>query len=302
MEMIERACPICGSTDDANVFAAADFDFARLDRFAFASRKMPEYMHYRLISCPRCDLLYANPLPPEEVIVSGYADADYDSSPEARYAAATYAGFLPMIKKRLPDCNGALDIGAGDGAFLEQLLVHGFRGVIGIEPSRAPIAAAKENIRPLIREETFRGGDFTPASFSLVTCFQTLEHLYDPFDMCRKAHALLKKGGAVLFICHNRRALSARIMGVKSPIFDIEHLQLFSPASACFLLRECGFERIEVKTVANRYPLGYWAKLFPFAPGLKVLFGKLLSRTGIGAIPLAIPAGNIAIIGYKKAV
>ncbi len=300
MEIIERACPICGSTDNTDVLADADFDFARLDRFAFASRKTPEYMHYRMISCPRCDLLYANPLPPEEVIVSGYADAGYDSTLEARYAAVTYAKFLPGIKSRLPDFDGALDIGAGDGAFIEQLLAHGFRHVIGIEPSRAPIAAAREDIRPLIREGTLRDGNFTPGSFSLITCFQTLEHLYDPLGMCRNAHAMLKKGGAVLFICHNRRALSARIMGVKSPIFDIEHLQLFSPRSASFLMHECGFDRIEVRAVANRYQLGYWAKLFPFPPGMKEFFITLLTRTGAGMIPISLRAGNIAVIGYRR--
>jgi SAM-dependent methyltransferase len=299
MEMIKRACPMCGSTDDSNVFAEANFDLAKLDRFAFASRKMPEYMHYRLISCPHCDLLFANPLPPEEMIVSSYADADYDSSLEAHYAAVTYAGFLPAIRKRLPDCDGALDIGAGDGAFIEQLLAHDFRNVIGIEPSKAPIAAAREDIRPLIREGLFHAEDFAAGSFSLITCFQTLEHLYDPLAMCRSAFTMLKKGGAVLFICHNRRALSARLMGEKSPIFDIEHLQLFSPRSAAYLLRECGFNGIEVKSVANRYPLDYWAKLFPFPAGLKPAFINLLKRTGIGAIPLAIPAGNIAVIGYK---
>ena len=52
--------------------------------------------------------------------------------------------------------------------------------------------------------------------------------------------------------------------------------------------------------LANRYPLGYWAKLFPFPPVMKALLIKLLTRTGIGAIPLAIPAGNIAVIGYKN--
>lgn len=300
MLMVERACPLCGSHDTSKVFAEADLDFAKLDRFAFASRKMPEYMHYRLISCPRCDLLYANPLPPEEAIVSSYAEAAYDSSAEAHYAAVTYAGFLPAIEERLPDRDGALDIGAGDGAFIEQLLAHGFRNVIGIEPSKAPIAAAKENIRPLIREGVFRAEDFAAESFSLITCFQTLEHLYDPLDMCRNAYSMLKKGGAVLFICHNRRALSARLMGVKSPIFDVEHLQLYSPLSAAFLLRECGFEGVEVKSVANRYPLNYWAKLFPLPAGLKSAFINLLKRTGIGAIPLAIPAGNIAVIGYKR--
>jgi SAM-dependent methyltransferase len=145
----------------------------------------------------------------------------------------------------------------------------------------------------------FRADNFAPGSFSLITCFQTLEHLYDPLDMCRNAYGMLKKGGAVLFVCHNRRAFSARMMGVKSPIFDIEHLQLFSPRSASFLLQECGFERITVKTVANSYPLGYWAKLFPFPSGMKASIINLLARTGIGEIPLAIPAGNIAVIGYK---
>jgi SAM-dependent methyltransferase len=300
MKMVSRACPLCGSADDSDVFAEADIDFEKLDRFAFASRKTPEYMHYRLISCPRCDLLYANPLPPEEAIVSSYSEAAYDSSAEAHFAAVTYAGFLPDIIKRLPDCDGALDIGAGDGAFIEQLLSYGFCNVIGIEPSKAPIAAAKANIRPLIREGIFRVEDFAAGSFSLVTCFQTLEHLYDPLAMCRSALTMLKKGGAVFFICHNRRALSARMIGVKSPIFDIEHLQLFSPQSAFILLRECGFECIEVKTVVNRYPIGYWAKLFPFPSTMKAFFINVLKRTGIGAIPLAIPAGNIAVIGYKR--
>jgi hypothetical protein len=70
-----------------------------------------------------------------------------------------------------------------------------------------------------------------PESLNLVTCFQTFEHLADPLAMCGDAFHLLKPGGAVLFVGHNRRAVSARILGRRSPIFDIEHLQLFSPAS-----------------------------------------------------------------------
>jgi hypothetical protein len=62
VEMVSRDCPVCSSADASRVFAEANFDFARLDRFAFASRKLPEYMHYRLVSCSDCDLLYASPL------------------------------------------------------------------------------------------------------------------------------------------------------------------------------------------------------------------------------------------------
>src|SRR5437588_9965184 len=135
MDLVERVCPVCGSGDTSNVFAEANYDAGKLDEYAFASRKMPEYMHYRLISCPNCDLLYASPIPTLESLSQAYHDAAFDSAEEARYASRTYAGFLPGIVSKLPDRAGALDIGTGDGIFLAQLLRAGFSGVVGVEPS-----------------------------------------------------------------------------------------------------------------------------------------------------------------------
>jgi SAM-dependent methyltransferase len=298
MEMISRACPLCGTPDTGKTFAESNVALDRLDSFAFASRKTPEYMHYRLVECESCDLLYANPLPREDCLAKGYSEAAYDSGVEAHYAAATYAMLLPDIGGRLPDRQGALDIGAGDGAFLEELLRHGFEAVVGVEPSRAPIAAACEEVRPLLREGLFSGDDFTPGSLSLVTCFQTLEHLSDPLGMTRAVGALLKPGGAAYFICHDRRALSARLLGRKSPIFDIEHLQLFSPRSARYLLEQAGFQDVRVAPIVNRYPLRYWLRLLPFPKAVKQALIALLDRVGIGRIVVPIPAGNLAVVGY----
>jgi SAM-dependent methyltransferase len=299
MEMISRLCPLCASSDTGNIFAEADFNIENLDSFAFASRKMPEYMHYRLVDCPTCDLLYANPLPHEEYLTRGYGEAAYDSGVEAHYAAATYAHLLSRFAAQLPDRCGALDIGAGDGAFLESLLELGFNQVIGVEPSRAPIAAARTDVRPFLREGNFRYEDYSSDSFSLVTCFQTLEHLYDPLAMARGVYHLLKPGGAAFFICHNRRALSARLLGQKSPIFDIEHLQLFSPLSARYLLEKTGFTNVMLMQVINRYPLRYWLRLLPFSKGLKRSLIAVLDRIGVGGMPLLMPVGNIAVIGFK---
>jgi len=299
MEMITRSCPLCGSSDTSRVFAEADFELKQLDSFAFASRKMPEYMHYRLIDCPTCDLLYANPLPCQDDLAEGYSEAAYDSGVEAHYAARTYAAALARFIGRLPDRHGALDIGTGDGAFLECLLEQGFGGVVGVEPSRAPIAAAREDVRPLIREGIFRGGDFAPESLSLVTCFQTLEHLGDPLEMAQAVRTLLKPGGAAYFICHNRRALSARLLGKKSPIFDIEHLQLFSPKSARYLLEQAGFTDVAVMDIVNRYPLRYWLRLLPLPQEMKRSLIATLDRLGVGAWSLSVPVGNIAVVGFK---
>ncbi len=298
--LMERACPVCGSRDESAVYAPAAFDESLLDDYAFASRKTPEYMHYRLISCPSCDLLYASPAPTAAALAAAYRDASFASSEEGRFAARTYARLLSGLLGRLPGRAGALDVGAGDGAFLEELLALGFTRVAGVEPSQAPIASARANVKPLLRRESFSAENFEAGSFSLVTSFQTLEHVDDPLGACRDAHRLLKEGGCALFVCHNRRALSARLLGFRSPIFDIAHLQLFSPASARALLERAGFSGVEVRPIWNRYPLHYWMRLFPLPPSWKERLISWAKASGFGFWPIALPAGNLAAAGFKR--
>ena len=298
LELSTRSCPICGS-DKAVEFAKANFDLDRLDAFAFASRKLPEYMHFRVVECKDCDLLYATPAPSGETLVNAYAEAAFDASKESEFAARTYGRYLEKIVERLPDRDGALDIGTGDGAFLEPLLDAGFVNVVGVEPSAAPVRAAKPRVRDLIRHSPFRASDFAEESFRLVTCFQTLEHVHDPLQLCREVLRITKKGGAFFTVCHNRRALSARVMGAKSPIFDVEHLQLFSPTSVRHLFERAGFSRVDVYPIVNRYPINYFARLFPVPASLKNGLLRLLQSSGAGNIMLAMPVGNLAAIGYR---
>lgn len=298
--MVSRACPVCGSDSQYRVFAEAAFDASRWDDFAFSSRKTPEYMHYRLLECGRCDVLYANPLPTRESLEAAYREAAFDSGEEARYASDAYAGFLPAIVARLPRRAAALDIGTGDGAFLEHLVRSGFERVVGVEPSRAPVEAARPGVRGLIKQSPFRPDDFEKGSFSLITCFQTMEHVYEPLALCQSAFELLHPGGAVLLVCHDRRALSARVLGTRSPIFDIEHLQLFSRDSLSYALRHTGYDDISTHGVINRYPTAYWTKLLPFPPRLKSAALGALGKSGLGKVPVALPAGNFAAIGYKR--
>lgn len=298
LAMVARVCPVCGSSE-GEVFAGEDFDPEKWDAFAFASRKLPEYMHYRLVECAQCDLVYANPGPDGVILEDAYREAAYDSSEEAYCAARTYSVFLPSIKARLPRHRAALDIGAGDGAFVEQLLAAGFSEPVGVEPSTAPIESARPEIRPFLRQGLFGPKDFPARSFNLITCFQTVEHLADPGLVFKQIYGLLEEGGAVFVVCHNRRALSARILGLKSPIFDIEHLQLFSPKSIKIGLESGGFTDVSVQTVKNRYPLRYWSRLLPFPARVKGPLLKFLGRSRLGSIQLSLPAGNIAAIGFK---
>ena len=299
MKMTSRHCPVCSSEDQSNVFIESNVDPEKLDAFAFASRKLPEYMHHRLIACPGCDVLYASPLPEREDLARAYEEAAFDSGAEAGYASKTYARFLPEICRQIPGRSTALDIGTGDGTFLQELLAAKFERVVGVEPSSAPIAAAAPEIRPFIRQGLFHPADFKPGEFSLITCFQTMEHVDDPTALCRGAMQLLKPGGALFLIGHNRRALSAKIMGRRSPIFDIEHLQLFSKRSAREMMHRAGFKNVRVTSFVNRYPIHYWMKLSPIPMFLKRAMIRGAKAIRIGYLPIPMPAGNMAIIGFR---
>lgn len=298
-EFRSRPCPVCGSTDDSTVFAQASLDEARLNEFSFASRKFPELMHLRLVLCPVCGLLYATPAPKAEFLDEAYREAKYDSASEAKHAARTYIDYLSKILPQLPDLDGALDIGAGDGSFIERLLAAGFRGVTGVEPSEAPLQTASAEIRKMITCGVFSRENYTGQRFSLISCFQTLEHLEDPRSVCAAAYDLLKPGGAFFTVSHNYSSLSARILGTKSPIYDIEHLQLFSPESIGYLFEKTGFTRVKVFPIANSYPLPYWVKLLPLNQVLKKWLMSLLETVRLDCIPLPLPAGNMVALGYK---
>ncbi|MGH3008564.1 MAG: class I SAM-dependent methyltransferase [Gaiellaceae bacterium] len=296
IELADRPCPVCGTAAHSRLFAEANIDETRIDARSFSSRKTPEFMHYRYLECATCDLVYASPAPTAATTSSLYRDAEYASAAEAGHAADTYARLLARLLPRLPDRVAALDVGAGDGAFLERLAGAGFDRVVGIEPSRAPLAQAAPAVRELIVEGTFVPG-VVEGPFTLVTCFQTLEHIPDPLETLRLAADLLAPGGALVLVVHDRRGLPTRLLGGRSPILDLEHLQLFSRNSLGAALQGAGLALDSVAPFANTYPLAYWLSLAPL-PGPLRAFTRSLPRA-VASAPVRLRAGNLAAVAFK---
>ncbi|MBI5792164.1 MAG: class I SAM-dependent methyltransferase [Rhodocyclales bacterium] len=299
MRMQERTCPLCrrGSVD---VWLEQKFDPARLDRFAFASRKLPELMRFPLALCGSCDLVFAQRIPDSEWISAGYREAAFDAGIESVFAAEAYAAELSRLLPISAPQRSALDIGAGDGAFLAQLLKLGYSNVVGVEPSMEPVTRAAPEIQPLLRNEFFDPEKFPPESFDLVTCFQTLEHVEAPLDLCRSAYRLLRPGGLLLVADHDFRAWPARLLGERSPIYDLEHLQLFSRRSLTYLYATAGFGDVVVRPLRNTYPLSYWAKLMPLPVRFKRVLLNRLTGSHIGQWRLSGRMGNLIAFGTRK--
>lgn len=295
-----RNCPVCGAdATHAPLFLAQSINPAKLSGFSFASRKTPEYMSYRLVRCPTCSTVYAVAAPPAEALATAYAEADYDSTEEAILAADTYMAGLADVIGPLPRGGRALEIGTGTGILLERLLDSGFAEVVGIEPSTAAMDGASARVRPFIQEGIFRGADFPPASFDLICCFQTLEHVPDPREMAAACATLLKPGGILALVTHDYTAALNRALGKRSPIIDIEHLQLFCRPSLDHLLTASGLTTERIFRLKNRYPIRYWLRLTTLPAGLKRVIQRGLRAVRLDGWLIAFDVGNLLTIGRK---
>jgi SAM-dependent methyltransferase len=301
LEKLEaRSCPVCGSSsENAALFLDRSIDLTRITDASFASRKLPEYMSHRLVRCNDCTTIYAVEGPSPEMLASVYRDASYDTAVEAEMAATTYADILEPYVALLPRRSVLLEIGTGTGVFLKHMENAGFATRIGIEPSTAAIEAADPLVKPLIREGVFEAADFAPSSISMICCFQTLEHVPNPRKLVEDSFNLLEPGGLLALITHNADGRLNRWLGRRSPIIDIEHMQLFSPHNLAFLLEQAQFKRIAIESFKNRYQLRYWMRLAPLPMKQNVL--AMADATGIGGLELSANVGNIVTTAWKGA-
>lgn len=79
---------------------------------------------------------------------------------------------------------------------------------------------------------------------------------------------------------HDRPAPVNRLLGRRSPIYDIQHLQLFCPGSLRELLERAGFRDVQVRRFRTRYPLRYWLRSAPLGPRTKHCLIAALDRLG----------------------
>jgi len=299
LETLEpRSCPVCGAAAEASLpFLDRSIDLTRVTGASFASRKIPEYMSYSMGRCSVCTTVYSVEGPRPDVLAKVYRDASYDTSVEADMAATTYARALAPHLAVLPHRGTLLEVGTGTGVFLSRMGGAGFRERIGIEPSRAAIDAAGPEVKPLIREGIFDADSFAPGSVSMICCFQTLEHVPNPREFVENAVRLLEPYGLLSLVTHNADAMLNRLLGRRSPIIDIEHLQLFSPRNLRFMLEWAGFATIAIEPFKNTYPLRYWLRLAPLPMKRKLL--AAVDAAGMGGLSVSASVGNILTTAWK---
>jgi len=173
-------CPICDTDGNARELFPANLDFAAFNPAVYSARRLPDRVHYRMVRCNTCGLVRSDPVADPQLLAQLYARSNFDYELEVDDLRRTYGLYLDRLE-RFGVCKGKLlEIGCGNGFFLEEALRRGYSSVHGVEPSRAAIDRAREDIRPNIVNDILHPGLFPPGTFDTVCLFQTFDHISDP--------------------------------------------------------------------------------------------------------------------------
>jgi len=153
-----------------------------------------------------------------------------------------------------------IDIGCGDGFFLNLLAGMGFEGIQGIDPGRPMVERCREKGFSVQRKSI---GDLTgTGEFDLVLLIEVLEHLEEPSAAIRKIHSLLHPGGKLILtvpVCdsllkryHRFRYGTDKLTQVID--WDETHRHAFSARVIRKLLCDGSFSIEKSLHVSNPYP------------------------------------------------
>jgi 2-polyprenyl-3-methyl-5-hydroxy-6-metoxy-1,4-benzoquinol methylase len=139
-----------------------------------------------------------------------------------------------------------LDIGCGDGAYIQMLSRQGWQ-VVGLEPDEKAAKLAQQKGME-VHIGTLESVQFEDNSFDVITLNHVIEHLYDPVDSLKRVWHLLKPGGYVWLATPNTDSLGYQKYkkfwrGLEIP----RHLVLFSSIHLTSILQELGFDATLMK-------------------------------------------------------
>jgi SAM-dependent methyltransferase len=297
LELIPTDCAICGPGAPSTEVYAANFTSGDFNPDVYSARRLPDRVHYRLARCDSCGLLRSDPVADADLVTRLYRASSVDYSAEVPNLRRTYGRHLQRLMPLLRGRESLLEIGCGNGFFLEEALAQGFRDVRGIEPSEPACAMAAPSVAAGIVNDVVRRGQFDEESFDVICLFQVLDHLASPVETLREIFRWLRPGGLVLALNHDAGALTNRVLGERSPIIDIEHTYLYDQRTGPDMFRRQGFEIVRVVQVWNTYSLTYLVRLVPI-PGKKAVVNALGATIG-GRLKMTVPLGNMAIVGRR---
>lgn len=257
------------------------------------------HQHFRIVQCISCGLVYSNPILSEDEITELYRNSGFIHELQLNNMVADYLEQLDGTSALLPSKENLLEIGCANGYFLKKAKEYGFKNVYGIEPSRAAYSQTPEEILPNIINDELRSGLFPDEHFDLICFFQVFDHIVDPNWFLQTVRGYLRRGGNILAIHHNIKALMPTILGSRASTYDVSHIYLWDRRTMRRVLEKNGFELLYVKNVASRYQIDHVVRMLPLPALGKRVLRNLLRWLGLSNKDIKVPVENMVTVARK---
>ncbi len=221
---------------------------------------------YDLVRCKHCGLICVSNPPNDEQRSRLYSfDAGYHASLVDDWASVAFhereATLNLRVLRRFARSGRLLDIGCSTGLFLRAARAIGWVGQ-GLEYSPDSSSIAREQHRLDVKTGELRPETYAPDSFDVVTMWDVIEHVPDPYETLVQIRRILAEDGQVLLKTPNADGLYPRMslrlagrLGFWGHAEPPGHLFQFSVASLSRLAERAGFRVVAV--CHQRIPIGY---------------------------------------------
>lgn len=105
--------------------------------------------------------------------------------------------------KDLTNCQSILEVGCGEGAFIEQLQKYHDADIQGVELNPNAVKIAQKKQLPVIQQDIKEIAQEKVEHFDAICAFQVLEHLGQPQEFLSLIMNLLRPGGSLLLSVPN---------------------------------------------------------------------------------------------------
>lgn len=268
--------------------------------------------HYRCVQCG--SVFVGNNIDSEELGVA-YSTLDFKTyyeeiQNENKKKMATAIGHLTTL---IPKSSSIVDIGTGNGLFVEFLHQSGFTNVSSHEIQGNDMSGIRGIARNIYQD--FDYSSIPSSSFEAVTLLDVAEHVIDPGYLIKTCSRILKTNGLIYIhtpvvtrtdrIMHSlqKHSVFRRIGAIwqrgRTSIF---HLENYTPRSIALLLEEGGFCEIKIE-VRNElsWPVTRYIRIYLLEKlGLPVSFAPLLLPVFYPLLATNLFNANKAIVSAKK--
>ena len=240
-------CPFCGSENFQDTLRVKDFTVSGKE--------------FQIAHCWQCSGRFTQGAPAQNEIGKYYQSENYISHTDTREGLVnemyhkvrkrTLRQKFTIVERETKIKKGSiLDVGAGTGAFLNQMQQGGWQ-VTGLEPDRGAQQKAKE-LYALEFESPDQLFHLPQHHFNAITLWHVLEHVHDLKGYLSQLKLLLAPGGTLFIAVPNYTSYDALHYQQFWAAYDVpRHLYHFSPGCMEKLMTAHGL------TIQRKIPMWY---------------------------------------------